>query len=83
VSDILVLLAIVAVPAMLALGPLAVLTLGIAAVSDLDGTGLVRGAGSPRPMPQPAPGSTSSEVPADGSPAIGPASRMSSVTPSA
>jgi hypothetical protein len=78
-----VLVVIVAVPAALALGPLAVLTLGIAAVSDLDGAGLVRRAGPPKRLLQPAPGSTSSEVPADGSPASGPASRMSSVTPSA
>ncbi len=77
------LLVIVAALAALALGPLAVLTLGIAAVSDLDGTGLVRRAGPPKRLLQPAPGSTSSESPADGSPARGPAARMSSVTPSA
>ena len=78
-SDILVLLVIVAVPAAVALGPLAVITLGIAAVADLDGQGLVRAAG-PR---QPAPGSSSNAPAADGSLTSGPAARMSSVTPSA
>lgn len=78
-SDILVLLVIVAVPAAVALGPLALLTLGIAAVADLDGHGLVR-AGDTH---QPAPGSSSSALTADGSLTSGPAPRMSSVTPSA
>ena len=78
-SDIVVLVAIVAVPTALALGPLALLTLGIAAVADLDGQGLLRAAGTA----QPAPWSTSSEPVADGSAVIGPAARMSSVTPSA
>lgn len=76
--DILVLVVIVAVPAALVLGPLAVLTLGIAAVADLDGQGLVR-AGTR----QPAPGSSSNAPATDGSLTSGPAARMSSVTPSA
>ena len=85
-SDIFVLVVIVALPAAALLGPLAILTLGIAAVSDYDGTGLVRPAGTPvRPAgtPQPAPGSSSSGPAADGSLTSGPAVRMSSVTPSA
>lgn len=82
-SDIFVLVVIVALPAAALLGPLAILTLGIAAVSDYDGTGLVRPAGTPARAPQPAPGSSSSAPAADGSAAGGPAVRMSSVTPSA
>ena len=74
-ADLLVLVVIVVVPAAALLGPLAILTLGIAAVADYDGNGLVR--------PQPAPGSRSSDSPADGSLTTGPAARMSSVTPSA
>ena len=82
-SDIFVLVVIVALPAAALLGPLAILTLGIAAVSDLDG-GLVRAAGTPADgTRQPAPGSSSSARPADGSATVGPAARMSSVTPSA
>ena len=83
-SDLLVLVVVVAFPAAAALGLLAFLTLGVAAVADLDGTGLVRassGRGGRRA--QPAPGSSSSELPAVGSPASGPAARISSVTPSA
>ena len=82
-SDILVLVVIVALPAAVILGPLAVLTLGIAAVADYDGSGLVHPAGVPARGRQPAPGSSSSSPPADGSPTSGPAARMSSVTPSA
>jgi hypothetical protein len=78
-SDIFVLLVLVAVPAAVALGPLALLTLGIAAVADLDGNGLVRPAGTR----QPAPGSSSITPAAAGSLKSGPAARMSSVTPSA
>ena len=78
-SDILVLLVIVAVPAAVVLGPLALLTLGIAAVADLDGQGLVRPAGAH----QPAPGSSSAAPAAAGSLTSGPAARMSGVTPSA
>ena len=82
-SDILVLVVIVALPAAALLGPLAIVTLGIAAVSDLDG-GLVRGSGTTAGgTRQPAPGSSSSELPADRSATGGPAARMSSVTPSA
>ncbi len=82
-SDIFVLVVIVALPAAALLGPLAILTLGIAAVADLDG-GLVRGPGTPPGAThQPAPGSSSRARPADGSATVGPAARMSSVTPSA
>ena len=82
-SDIFVLVVIVALPAAALLGPLAILTLGIAAVADFDGTGLLRASGTPAGMRQPAPGSSSSARPADGSATVGPAARMSSVTPSA
>ena len=83
-SDIFVLFVIVALPAAAVLGPLAILTLGIAAVADLDETGLVRASVTPaRDTRQPAPGSSSSALPADGSTTVGPAVRMSSVTPSA
>ena len=78
-SDILVLLVLVAVPAAAALGPLALLTLGIAAVADLDGQGLMRPAGAG----QPAPGSSLVAPGAAGSITTGPAARMSGVTPSA
>jgi hypothetical protein len=78
-SDILVLVVLVAVPAALALGPLALLTLGIAAVADLDDNGLVRPAGTR----QPGPGSSSIAPAAAGSLTSGPAARMSGVTPSA
>ena len=74
-ADLLVLVVIVLVPAVAVLGPLAILTLGIAAIADYDGNGLVR--------PQPAAGSSSSDTSAVGSRTTGPASRMSSVTPSA
>jgi hypothetical protein len=75
-GDALVLLVVIVVPAAVLLGPLALLTLGVAAVADLDGNGLVRST-------QPAPGSSSDAKAADGSVTTGPASRMSSVTPSA
>ena len=42
VSDLLVLAVLIVLPAAVALGPVAILTLGIAAVSDLDGQGLVK-----------------------------------------
>jgi hypothetical protein len=41
-SDILVLLVVIGLPAIVALGPLALLTLGLAAVADVDGNGLAR-----------------------------------------
>ena len=81
-SDIVVLVVIVALPAAALLGPLAILTLGIAAVADFDGTGLVR-PGQPGGTRQPTPASSSSGAAAVGSPTSGPAARMSSVTPSA
>jgi hypothetical protein len=81
-SDIVVLVVIVALPAAALLGPLAILTLGIAAVADFDGTGLVRAA-APSGARQPTPASSSSGAAAVGSPTSGPAARMSSVTPSA
>ena len=73
-SDLLVLVVVIAFPAAAVLGLLGFLTLGVAAVADLNGNGLLR---------QPAPGSPSSELAAAGSPTSGPAARMSSVTPSA
>ena len=75
-TDILLLVVIVTLPALVVLGPLAILALGVGAVADLDGKGLVRPA-------QPAPGSSSSGAVVVGSVTSGPASRMSSVTPSA
>ena len=75
-SDILLLVVVVGLPALVVLGPLAILALGVAAVADLDGNGLVRPA-------QPAPGSLARGATVDGSLTAGPASRMSSVTPSA
>ena len=85
-GDILVLVVIVVVPATALLGPLAILTLGLAAVADIDGNGLVRSSAplaGPRSQRQPAPGSSSSDGAGDGSVTTGPAARMSSVTPSA
>lgn len=82
-SDLLVLLVIVVVPAAVTLGPLALLTMGLAAVADVDGNGLVRAPGQAAGRAQPAPGSLASVAPADGSVTTGPAARMSSVTPSA
>lgn len=80
-SDLLVLVLLVVVPAAAALGPLAILTLGIAAVSDLDGQGLVR-ASDPRDRePQPAPVSSSAGIHVDGPLTSGPAARIASVTP--
>jgi hypothetical protein len=67
---------VVGLPALVVLGPLAIMALGVAAVADLDGNGLVRPA-------QRAPGALSRDTTVDGSLAAGPASRMSSVTPSA
>lgn len=81
-SDLLVLLVILLLPAGFVVGLLSLLTMGLAAVADLDGNGLVRPATRDRRL-QPAPGSLSRDVPADGSLTIGPASRISSVTPSA
>jgi hypothetical protein len=75
-TDILLLVVVVGLPALVVLGPLAIIALGLAAVADRDGNGLVLPA-------QPAPGSTSTETTVDGSLTSGPASLMSSVTPSA
>jgi hypothetical protein len=75
-SDILLLVIVVGLPALVVLGPLALMALGVAAVADLDGNGLVRPA-------QPAPGSLSTVPAAEASVTTGPARRMSSVTPSA
>ncbi len=83
-SDLLVLVVVVAFPASAIVGFLGLLTLGVAAVADLDGTGFVRApSGRGDRTAQPAPGSSSSELPAAGSVTSGPAVRMSSVTPSA
>lgn len=81
-SDIILLLLVVTLPAALVLGPLAILGLGVAAVADLGEDGLVRSSGA-RAVGQPAPGSSSKAVPADGSVTTGPASRISSPTLSA
>jgi hypothetical protein len=75
-TDLLLLVVIIGLPALVVIGPLAIIGLAVAAVADLDGNGLVRPA-------QPAPGSVSRTNPAEGVLTIGPASRMSSVTPSA
>ncbi len=72
-SDILVLLVLIVMPAAAVIVPLMVLTLGLAAVADLDGNGLIRSAAPGTVGAQPAPGSLTS----------GPAALMSSVTPSA
>ena len=82
-GDVVVLFVILVLPAAVVLGPLAIFTLGLAAVADFDGNGLVQSPAAPVRRPQPAPGSLSSDVAGDGSVTIGPASRMSSVTPSA
>lgn len=81
-SDLVVLLVVIGLPAVVAIVPLAVLGLGIAAVADLDGNGLVRPAHESDGT-QPAPASPIRSAPADGSLTNGPASRISSVTPSA
>jgi hypothetical protein len=72
-SDILVLLVLIVMPAAAVIGPLTVLTLGLAAVADLDGNGLIRSTAPRTAGGQPAPGSLTS----------GPAALMASVTPSA
>ena len=82
-GDLVVLFVILVLPAAVVLAPLAIFTLGLAAVADFDGNGLVRSPAAPALRPQPAPGSPSSDVVSDGSVTTGPASRMSSVTPSA
>ena len=82
-GDLVVLFVILVLPAAVVLGPLAIFTLGLAAVAEFDGNGLVRSQATPVGRPQPAPGSLSSDVAADGSRTSGPASRMSTVTPSA
>ena len=82
-TDLLLLVVVIGLPALVVLGPLAILTLGIAAVADVDGNGLMRPAGTSGRVVQPAPGSFSSDVPAGGSSTRGPAARMSSLTPSA
>jgi hypothetical protein len=64
-GDLLVLVLIVVVPAAALLGPLAILTLGLAAVADIDGNGLVRSSApfaSAERRAQPAAGSLSSEI---------------------
>ena len=81
-SDLIVLLVVIGLPALVVVVPLAILALSIAAVADLDGNGLVRSA-APAGGTQPAPGSATRSLPADGSLTYGPASRISSVTPSA
>jgi hypothetical protein len=82
-GDVVVLFLILVLPAAVVLGPLAIFTLGLAAVADFDGKGLVRSPAPPALRTQPAPGSLSIDVVSDGSVTIGPASRTSSVTPSA
>lgn len=82
-SDLLVLVVVVGLPAVVVIGPLAVMALGLAAVADLAGNGLVRPSVLQPGGSQPAPGSSSMAAPADGSLTNGPASRISSVTPSA
>ena len=74
---------IIVLPAAVVLGPLAIFTLGLAAVADFDGKGLVQFTAASVRRSQPAPGSLSTDMVSDGSVTIGPASRMSSVTPSA
>ncbi len=81
------LVVLIVLPAVVGLGPLAILTLGIAAVSDLDGQGLVM---SPQPrdarsQPAATPSSVdvTVDVAVDGPLTSGPPARMSSVTPSA
>ena len=81
-SDLILLLVVVCLPAAFVLAPLAVFALGVAAVADLDENGLVRPS-RPRGGGQPAPGSAASPMLADGSVTIGPASRMASSTRSA
>jgi len=81
-SDLILLALVLLLPASVVLVPLALFTLGVAAVADLDQNGLVRSTGRSG-VRQPAPGSSSMAVPADGSVTTGPASRMSSPTRSA
>ena len=82
-GDLVVLIVVLVLPATVVLAPLAILTLGLAAVADVDGNGLIRSSATPGGGRQPAPGSVSSDPAADGSLTIGPASLISSVTPSA
>ncbi len=83
-SDLLVLVVVIGFPAATLLGFLGLMTLGVAAVADLDGNGLMRAPSGRRDgAAQPAPGSSSSDSAVGGSPTSGPAPRMSSVTPSA
>ena len=82
-GDVVVLVVILVLPAAVVLGPLAIFTLGLAAVADLDGNGLVKSPAASVRRTQPAPGSLSSDAESDGLVTIGPASRISSVTPSA
>lgn len=82
-GDLVVLLVIFVLPAAVVLGPLAIVTLGLAAVADFDGNGLLRSPATPALRPQPAPGSLSSDLASDGSVTTGPAPRISSVTRSA
>ena len=82
-SDLLVLVVLIVLPAAVALGPLAVLTLGIAAVSDLDGQGLVTSLEPREVRSQPAATPSTLDVAPDRPLTSGPAARTSSVTPSA
>lgn len=82
-GDLVVLFVVLVLPAAVVLGPLALFTLGLAAVADIDGNGLVQSPAASVRRSQPAPGPLSTDVVVDGSVTMGPASRMSSVTPSA
>ncbi len=83
-SDLLLLAVVIGFPAATILGFLGLLTLGVAAVADLDGNGPMHAPSGPLDgAAQPAPGSSSSVSTAVGSPTSGPAARMSSVTPAA
>ena len=74
---------VVVLPAAVVLGPLAIFTLGLAAMAAFDSDGFVRSPAAPALRPQPAPGSLSSDLASDGSVTTGPAPRTSSVTRSA
>jgi len=82
-TDLLLLVVIIVVPAGLVVGLLSLLTMGLEAVADVEESGLLRPAAPRGGRSQPAPGSSSSAVAADGSLTTGPAARISSVTPSA
>ncbi len=82
-GDLVVLFVILVLSAAVVLGPLGLFTLGLAAVAAFDGNGLVRPEPRPLRRSQPAPGSLTTDVAIDASLTTGPASRMSSFTPSA